>query len=564
MAINFDKLSKQQLLAQIRLLQTHNNPSYSDPENKENILHELQVHQIELEMQNRELREAQQQLEETRDNYADLYDFAPVNYFSFDEKGLIKNINLTGASMLGKMRANITGLAFTKWLEKDSVLIFRKHLHKTFKSETKITDELKIKNEAGELLDVRIESMRSIDSTRSDSESTKDLECRSVILDITESNCIKNKLFLQARQLKLITDALPVLIAYIDENEDHLFANKIYSSSFEVAPEKVIGRSASEVWGLQTYKEIKKFLKLALAGQLVSFEMELPLSDVNKKYFHTTLIPDNDGVTQTYGVIVLIGDITDRLAIESIDRNRLLEIAHITRLSTMGEMTTEIAHELNQPLAAISIYSDACRRMIITGNEQQSKIIECLSDISIQAERASDVIRRIREFISKKDLHPAKHAINRIIEEALELLKVEIRTHNVRLKLNLAENIPEILIDKILIEQVIFNLVRNALEAMDDIDESRRLLIIESSSSHFNEIQISVDDAGPGLSTATIKQIFEPFITTKTDGMGMGLTISHSIIEAHHGRIWATQNEHGGTTFTFTLQQLLSEEKNAT
>lgn len=563
MVTNFDKLSREQLLAQIRLLQTHNNPSHSDSDNKENILHELQVHQIELEMQNRELREAQQQLEETRDNYADLYDFAPVNYFSFDEKGLITNINLTGAGILGKVRANIIGLPFTTWLEKNSVDVFRKHLRKIFKSEIKISDELQIKNEDGKLLEVRIESMRSNFNTSSDFECPGDLECRSVILDITESNCIKNKLLLQARQLKLITDALPVLIAYIDANEKHIFANKIYTSSFELSTDKIIGSSASDVWGLSTYNEIKKYLKLALAGQLVSFEMELPLSDINKKYFHTTLIPDDDGVTQVYGVIVLIGDITDRLAIESIDRKRLLEIAHITRLSTMGEMTTEIAHELNQPLAAISIYSDACRRMIMTGNEPQSKIIECLSDISIQAERASDVIRRIREFISKKELHSAKHAINRIVEEALELLKVEIRTHNVRLKLILTGNIPEILIDKILIEQVIFNLVRNALEAMDEIDQSRRLLIIESSSSNINEIQISVDDAGPGLSTATIKHIFEPFITTKKDGMGMGLTISHSIIEAHHGRIWATQNEHGGTTFTFTLPQLLSEEKNA-
>jgi len=559
---DFENLSKQQLLTQIRLLQTQVSKGFCN-ENDCTIRHDLEVHQIELEMQNRELREAQQQLEETRDNYADLYDFAPVNYFTFDVKGIIKNINLIGASMLGKVRSNIIGHPFKTWLEKDSLNQFKKHLLMTFESDIKISDDLRIKNEAGELLEIRIESIRSKYAT------TDEFECRSIVIDITESNRIKNKLTLQARQLKLITDALPVLIAYIDMDEKHLFANKIYADSFDLSFQEVIGHSASEVWGAETYKTIKKFLKFAFTGQMINFEMELPLGETGKKYFHTTLIPDNDDATHVYGVIILIGDITNRLAVESIDRKRLLEIAHMSRLSTMGEMATEIAHELNQPLAAISIYSDACRRLVLANNDNskdnatQKQIIQSLADINVQAERAGNVIRRIREFTSKKDLHKNSCDINQIVDEALALLNVEIRTHNVKLELNLAEDLPELFIDKILIEQVIFNLVRNALEAMDDMDINLRTLKIKTSKGQLNEIEISIDDAGPGLSISKIKHIFEPFNTTKTDGMGMGLTICHSIIEAHHGRIWAVQNNHGGTTFIFTLPHIIKDDDHA-
>ena len=556
MASNFEHLSKQQLLTQISLLQAEVKKDLCNDQSSA-VKHDLEVHQIELEMQNRELREAQQQLEETRDNYADLYDFAPVNYFTFSEKGIIEKINLTGASMLGKVRANIIGSPFSRWLDKDSLNKFRDHLNTVFQTDGKVSDELNIKNEAGDRLEVRIESIRSKYT------SSNNYECRSIVLDITESNNIKNKLFLQARQLKLITDALPVLISYIDLNEKHLFANKIYMYSFDSTAKEVIGHSVSEVWGTETYKNIKKQLKYALAGQQMTFEMELPLGGSGLKYFNTTFIPDKDDADQVYGVIVLIGDITSRVAIESIDRKRLLEIAHINRLSTMGEMATEIAHELNQPLTAISIYSDACRRLILSGQGEQEQIIQSLRDINVQAERAGEVLRRIREFASKKDLLQQEYNINTIVEEALDLLKVEIRTRNVALKLILEDDLPEIYIDKILIEQVIFNLVRNALEAMDSIDESLRILEIHTSKINVNEIEVSVDDTGPGLSVSKIKRLFEPFYTSKSQGMGMGLTISNSIIEAHHGRIWAAQNDHGGTTFVFTLPQIIKDNNDA-
>ena len=158
---NLEKLNKQQLLEIIRLLQTKTACESSDVDNKEYLLHELQVHQIELDMQNRELRESQLQLEETRDNYADLFDFAPVNYFTFDNKGVINNLNLTASSLLGKVRANIIGHPFSKWLEKDCWDIFRIHLRAVFQSAEKLSNELRIKDDAGNIIELRIESLRN-------------------------------------------------------------------------------------------------------------------------------------------------------------------------------------------------------------------------------------------------------------------------------------------------------------------------------------------------------------------------------------------------------------------
>lgn len=558
MELELDKLSKEQLREQVNQLQSQLD-NVSDLAKSDALMNELHVQQIQLEMQNRDLIESQRLLEETRDKYADLYDFAPVNYITFDNKGIIKNINFTGTAMFGKVRTNLIDRPFTKWVVKEDINKFINHVRTTLQSKNITKEEIKIKLDSGEELDVRLESIRSNDVL------TGSVMCRSVILDFTKYNKIKNEIYFQARQLKLITDSLPVLIAYIDKNERHQFVNKTYADSFGFLPQEIVNKTSNDIWGDNIYQNVTKFFKMSLSGQQVKFDMELPLGDRNKKYFNATFIPDFDNYNnKIHGVFVLIGDITDRLAIEAIDRKRLLDIAHFSRLSTMGEMATEIAHELNQPLAAISIYSDACRRIIQSGKADNDQIIQSLNDISTQAERASDVIRRIRDFASKKEIQKDKININFLVEEALQLLEVEIRARNINLELNLNEGLPDILADKILIEQVVFNLARNALDAMEEIEESQRLLKIETLCNKPDGIEVKVIDSGPGLSDKQIKTIFEPFHTTKSDGMGMGLTISHSIIEAHHGRLWAVSNVGAGTTFVFTIPFINEEVDYAT
>lgn len=545
-------MSQQELLQQFRLLQAEIEVPI-DVDGDERLAHELQVYRIELEMQNRELQEAQQELELTRDRYADLYDFAPVSYASFDAKGIIKNINLTGAAMLNQPRANIIDHPFLKWVSTADVNVFFRHLQKTLQTDSKTVDEIQIKNQQGEFFNVRLESIRS------GSAAANVFLCQSVMLNVTEQKQAQNEISLQARQLKLITDALPVMIAYLDADEQHLFANKTYIDWFALSPAKIIGKRAREVWEEKIYSKVKTYLNIALLGRSTTFDMDLPVDEAEKKYISATIIPDYDVNQQVHGVILLIGDITERLALEVVDRKRLLDAAHVSRLNTMGEMASEIAHDLNQPLAAISIYSDACRRMIELKKAEPEAILQILTDISAQAERASDVMRRIRAFVSKKELLLVKTSINEVIEEAMYLLNVELRSHDVKLILSLADNLPLVLVDRILIEQVVLNLARNAIEAMETIDIAQRLLKIYSIAEGSNEIEVCIEDAGPGMSSDEMSHIFEPFHTSKKNGMGMGLAICHSIIDTHHGRLWATSNDHGGTIFSFTLP-LMAEE----
>ena len=545
-------MSKQQLLEQVRMLQAQISTS------SDSTAQELELYKIELEMQNLELRKAQHQLEKTRDFYADLYHFAPINYIALDEKGIVDNINLAGTVMLGQGRAKIVGQPFSKWVLQADVNRFYSHLCTALQSDKKVVDELRLRCPSGQQYDVRIESLCSRGAIYSP------LLCHSIILNATEYNRTKNESILQARQLKLVTDALPLLIAYIDENERHLFANKMYADWFCAASKKIVGLSASEAWGKNNYLMISPYLKISLSGKQVIIDMELSIGENKKKSVNITLVPDFDRDKHVCGVITLIGDTTDKLAVEEVDRKRLLDAAHISRLTSMGEMASEIAHELNQPLAAISIYSDACRRMIVSGKGGQDNIIQSLIDISGQAERAGAVIRRIREFASKKELSFAKTDINLLVLDVMQLLAVELRLHNVRMNLSLEDCLPLVCVDKILIEQVIFNLARNAIEAMNSIDDSQRILQINTSASRINEIEISVEDSGPGLPAEQIKKIFAPFHTTKDDGMGMGLAISKSIVNAHQGRLWAVSNEPEGTIFSFTVPIESREEDSAT
>lgn len=521
------------------------------------LANELHTHQIELEMQNRELREAQIILEDARDRYADLYDFSPVSYITFDEKGVVRDINLTGSRMLGHMRMMIIGKPFSKWVRKEDIGLFYNHLKIVMQSDERAYGEINIITEFGQLLAVRMESIRSENITNNS------YMCRSVILDITENNRIRNEITLRERQLRLITDALPLLVAYIGNNEQHQFVNKAYANWFGGSPENMLGKTICNVWGGEIYQAMSGNINTSFLGGQVTFDMDVLRDNVEKKYMTTTLIPDIDSHDQICGVILLAGDITDRVLVEERDRKKLLDLAHTSRLGAMGEMASELAHELNQPLAAVSIQSDACRRMIVSGKASQDTILNALDNISKQANRAGDVIRRIREFTSKKTLRIIETSINMLVNEAMHLLAVEFRSHRVKLELNLQNDLPSVLADKVLIEQVVFNIARNALEAMDVVNEQDRWLKVTTSVNSSGEIEVDIEDSGHGLPADKFNVIFEPFYSSKENGMGMGLAISHSIIHAHNGRLWAAGIPHGGTIFSFTLPVATEDNDNA-
>lgn len=245
-----------------------------------------------------------------------------------------------------------------------------------------------------------------------------------------------------------------------------------------------------------------------------------------------------------------IRNLTERQETEKRLQDIQAELLHVSRLSAMGQMASALAHELNQPLTAILNYVRAARRLLEMEGGASPKTLETMDKAVAQTSRAGQIIRRLRDFVEKGQSHQALDNLNRTIEEAAALALVGAKEANVKVTLDLSPAIPEVLIDRIQIQQVLLNLIRNSIEAMA-LTERRELTIRSALTGSLAEV--AVTDTGLGLAEPVAAQLFQPFVTTKPQGMGLGLSISRSIIDTHGGRIWAEANESGGMTFHFTV-----------
>lgn len=232
-------------------------------------------------------------------------------------------------------------------------------------------------------------------------------------------------------------------------------------------------------------------------------------------------------------------------------------LAHVTRLSTMGEMAAGIAHEINQPLSAVSSYAQACKNLLQRENSlvnvsQKQKLTDTLEKISNQALRAGEVIRRLREFVKKRNTEREYINFNDLIQDTIDLAKVDTRLLDHGIKLTLCSDpIPCLLIDQVQIQQVLFNLIRNAIDAMED--QPSAPVIIQTKWINKQYLEVSICDTGYGITEENRARLFHPFFTTKTSGMGMGLPICQSIIQSHGGELKHSPSSPQGSVFSFTL-----------
>jgi two-component system, LuxR family, sensor kinase FixL len=246
-----------------------------------------------------------------------------------------------------------------------------------------------------------------------------------------------------------------------------------------------------------------------------------------------------------------IRDVTEQRDADTRLQQLQTELLHVSRFSAMGQMGSALAHEINQPLAAISNYLGAGRHLLERGQPPAEKIREILDKAAEQAVRAGEIIRQLRSFVAKGETQRRPEVIGGVVEEATALAMIGTRHQSVRLNLQLDPDARTAVINRIQIQQVLVNLVRNAVEAM--IESPRRELSIATRKLGGDGIEVEIADTGPGLAPEVAAQLFKPFVSTKSHGMGVGLSICQSIIEAHRGRIWADSNPGGGTIFRFTL-----------
>ena len=247
-----------------------------------------------------------------------------------------------------------------------------------------------------------------------------------------------------------------------------------------------------------------------------------------------------------------IRDLTERQKTEARLQELQSELVHISRLTAMGEMASTLAHELNQPLSAISNYLKGSRNLLEgRSDENATTIRSALDKAADQAVRAGQIIRRLRDFVSRGETERRAESIGKLVEEASALALVGVKDRGIRVQFQFDPSVDLVLADRVQIQQVLLNLIRNAMDAMETSEVRDLTIAIAPTDKNF--VRISVTDTGSGVAPEVAKQLFQPFVTTKRHGMGVGLSISRTIVEAHGGQIWVEQNPLGGTIFRFTL-----------
>ncbi len=249
----------------------------------------------------------------------------------------------------------------------------------------------------------------------------------------------------------------------------------------------------------------------------------------------------------------LLEEIAERKRAQDAYTEAQAELARVSRMSALGMLAAAIAHEVNQPLAAVVTNADACAIWLSADSPNFEEARAAVDSIAREGTRASEVVRRIRALFTNRASETGSVQVNEVVGEVMSLVQSQLSRNSIESHLELVEHLPHVPADRIQVQQVIFNLVLNAIEAMSEVTDRPRRLTIRSAAQATGEVLVAVRDSGPGIDPKDEKKIFNAFFTTKAQGMGMGLSISRSIIESQGGRLWASANPDGGATFQFTL-----------
>ena len=384
-----------------------------------------------------------------------------------------------------------------------------------------------------------------------------------IIHDLTAHSAALADLREREARLSSILETASDAILTIDEQGLIESFNAAATRTFGYEPSEVLGQNVKILMPSPYHEEHDGYLtrykttgekRLIGSGRVVTgrrrdgttFPMELSVGEVliGKRRLFTGFVHD---ITEHQGA-----------------KRQLLqlqaELLHVSRLSAMGEMASALAHEVNQPLTAIAGYVMAARRMLEpVDHPQMARIRDIMDKAAEQAKRAGAIIRRLRDFVEKRQTERSGERLNTVVEEAIALSLIGSADANIKVRTIFDPALPIVSIDKVQIQQVLVNLIRNAVESMQGV--SVRALTICTSSDAKDSVQVAITDTGPGLAEEIGSRLFQPFLSTKTNGMGMGLNICHAIIEAHGGSIWATPNEGAGVTFRFKLPVLAGERR---
>ncbi len=362
----------------------------------------------------------------------------------------------------------------------------------------------------------------------------------------------ERKLVQSEQRLRLITNALPVLISYVGADLRYRFNNEAYRAWFGVGPEEALGRTIREVAGEGFFHSARPYLERALSGEHVRCALDGVMAGGRPLSVEVIYVPDVGERGVVRGLYVMVLDVTERNLAQQESKRLQDELFHAGRVSTMGELAGTLAHEINQPLSAIMSNAQAARRYLAAPTPDVDEVQEILSDIVKEDARAGEVINRLRAFLKKEKMEFEPLDLNAVFREVVRLLHSDAARRGTEFSLKLDPRLPAVQGDKIQLQQVALNLVLNAFEAMQECPGVERGVLIRTWRQD-SGILAAVTDNGNGIPAGETDKIFNAFYTTKPHGLGMGLSICRSIINSHQGRLWAENNPDRGATFYFSL-----------
>jgi PAS domain S-box-containing protein len=350
-----------------------------------------------------------------------------------------------------------------------------------------------------------------------------------------------------------VFESSPDGISIIGSDYRYRRVNPVYERNWGVPAEKIVGMHVAELMGNEVFEQkLKPNLDRCFAGEDLRYADWF--SDVlgRRRYLSLSYSPLRPQADRVETALVIIHDLTNHMLDSEKLRQAQSDLAHINRVTTMGELTASLAHEVNQPIAAAITNANTCLRWLTRDHPEVEEAREAALRMVKDARRAAEIISHIRLLFKKSGPHQEIVDVNEVIREMFVLLRNEANRYSISIRTDCASDLGKIVADRVQLQQVLMNLMLNAIDAMKAVNMHRELTI-KSESAENDRVMISVSDTGTGLPAQQTNQIFDAFFTTKANGTGMGLSISRSIVESHGGRLWAENNSPRGARFCFTL-----------
>ena len=382
--------------------------------------------------------------------------------------------------------------------------------------------------------------------------------------ELTRSNDNLKREIAERNQAEYLTgqvfECSPDGISVVGTDYRYQRVNPVYERNWEKPAKRIVGMHVADLWGIDLFEgKIRPFLDRCFAGENVSFADWFD-SALGRRYFAQSYSPLRSGSQRVEAALVISRDLTVHTLASEALRQAQADLAHTSRMTTMGELTASLAHEVNQPIAAAITGASTCVRWLTRDDPDLGEAREAALGVVRNAKRAADIIDRIRSISRKGDSKRQLVDINEVIREIIALLRTEAYRYSVSIRTDLDADLPKVMADSVQVQQVMMNLIMNSIDAMKDVDQTRELSI-RSQRTEGQRLRISVSDTGVGLPLQQTDQIFNAFFTTKAHGIGMGLRISRSIVESHGGHLWATDNSPHGAIFYFTLPTKVAAEE---